>query len=42
MSDQLDQLCIKTLPFLSVDSVQQANSGVKYSVYIQKHPTENS
>jgi len=27
MSDQLDQLCINTLRFLSVDAVQQANSG---------------
>jgi len=27
MSDQLDQLCINTVRFLSVDAVQQANSG---------------
>jgi acetate kinase len=26
MSDQLDQLCINTVRFLSVDAVQQANS----------------
>ena len=27
MSDQLDQLCINTIRFLSVDAVQKANSG---------------
>ena len=27
MSDELDQLCINTVRFLSVDAVQQANSG---------------
>ncbi|HMA08717.1 MAG TPA: transketolase, partial [Ramlibacter sp.] len=27
MSDPLDQLCIDTIRFLSVDAVQQANSG---------------
>jgi transketolase len=27
MSDALDQLCINTIRFLSVDAVQQANSG---------------
>jgi len=27
MSDQLDQLCINTVRFLSVDTVQQASSG---------------
>src|ERR1700675_2714227 len=27
MSDQLDQLCINTVRFLSVDAVQKANSG---------------
>jgi len=27
MSDQLDQLCINTVRFLSVDAIQQANSG---------------
>ena len=27
MSDQLDQLCIDTIRFLSVDAVQKANSG---------------
>src|SRR6266511_659320 len=27
MSDQLDQLCINTMRFLSVDAVQKANSG---------------
>ena len=27
MSDKLDQLCINTVRFLSVDAVQQANSG---------------
>src|SRR5688572_16563789 len=27
MSDQLDQLCVDTLRFLSVDAVQKANSG---------------
>lgn len=27
MSDQLDQLCVNTIRFLSVDAVQQANSG---------------
>ena len=27
MSDALDQLCINTVRFLSVDAVQQANSG---------------
>ena len=27
MSDQLDQLCINTIRFLSVDAVQKAKSG---------------
>ena len=27
MSNQIDQLCINTVRFLSIDAVQQANSG---------------